>query len=163
MGRFLACSYLSNHLNILCALQFSISCIHNNKKYYKAFHVTNDIRNKGDLTVFIINFLEIYLSGLVELKENIESTIGTYNYALQKITNHILAKHQSLVEILLQATLFDIEGLSMSQLVETTQYTQQTIRTLIKSINKDYDIIEINKEHKPYRYKINLDVVSTME
>ena len=29
----------------------------NNKKYYEAFTLTNDIRNKSDLTVFIIYFL----------------------------------------------------------------------------------------------------------
>lgn len=110
MGRFLASSYLSNYLNILCALQFSIACINNNKKYYDSFTLTNDIRNKADLTVFIINFLEIYLSGLEESKEQIESTINTYHYMMKKICNHIDSKYKSFVDLILQVTLFDVDG-----------------------------------------------------
>lgn len=81
MGRYLASLYLSSELNILCALQLSIACTHHSRKYYESFEVTNDVRNKGDLTVFIINFLEIYLSGLDELKEHFDITLNKYNRA----------------------------------------------------------------------------------
>jgi hypothetical protein len=70
MGRFISCGYLSNKFHILTSLQFSIACLHDRKKYYEAFSLASDIRNKGDLTVFIIMFLEIFLNGLLELKEN---------------------------------------------------------------------------------------------
>lgn len=159
MGRFLASRYLSHHLNILCALQFSIACIHNNKKYYDAFTLTNDIRNKGDLTVFIITFLEIYLSGLEELKEQIENTIEIYNYMMKKICHHIDLKYKAFVEVILQVTLFGVDGFLMSQIVKITGYTQQSIRKIIKEVNKEYAIIKINKEHKPYKYSIDVDVV----
>lgn len=163
MGRFLASGYLSNHLNILCALQFSIACIHHNRKYYDAFDLTNDIRNKGDLTVFIIYFLEIYLSGLEELKDRIESTINTYNHMLEKICKYIDTKYEMFVELILQVTLFGVEGFEMSQLVKITKYTEQTIRTMIKNVNKEHNIIKIDKQHKPYKYSINRDVVSELE
>ncbi len=39
---------------------------------------TNNVRNKVDLTVFIINFLEIYLSDLEELKEHFDITLNKY-------------------------------------------------------------------------------------
>lgn len=162
MGRFLASGYLSKNVNILCALQFSIACIHNNKQYYDAFTMTNDIRNKGDLTVFIINFLEIYLSGLQELKSRIENLVEIYNYTLQKINIYVDSKYMEFVSLLLQATLFDMDGLEMSELVKLTQYTQQTIRSIIKNINKEYAIINIDNQHKPYKYTINLDVISSI-
>lgn len=163
MGRFLASGYLSNHLNILCALQLSIACNHNNKKYYDAFALTNDIRNKGDLTVFIIYFLEIYLSGLEELKDQIENTMSTYNHMLKKICDYLDNKYKMLVELVLQITLFGVDGFEMSQLVKITNYTEQTIRAMIKVINKKYNIIKIDKQHKPYKYSIDLDVVSGLE
>lgn len=163
MGRFLASGYLSNHLNILSALQLSIACNHNNKKYYDAFALTNDIRNKGDLTVFIIYFLEIYLSGLEELKDQIENTISTYNHMLKKICDYVDNKYEMLIKLILQITLFGVEGFEMSQLVKITNYTEQTIRAMIKVINEKYNIIKIDKQHKPYKYSIDLDVVSKLE
>lgn len=163
MGRFLVSGYLSQNLNILCALQFSIACIHNNRKYYDAFKLTNDIRNKGDLTVFIIYFLEIYLSGLEELKERIETTIDTYNYISEKICNHVDSKYKDFVLLILQISLFGIEGFLMSQLVKLTNYTEQSIRNIIKIVNKDHNIIKIDKEHKPYKYSIDLEVVSNLD
>lgn len=162
MGRFLASGYLANHLNILCALQFSIACTHNNKKYYEAFTLTNDIRNKSDLTVFIICFLEIYLSGLQELKEKIEDTINVYNYTVKKLCKYVDSKYQSLVELILQVTLFGIEGFTMTQLVKITNYSEQSIRAIIKKINHENNIIKIDQQHKPYKYSINLDVVSKL-
>lgn len=162
MSRFLASSYLANHLNILCALQFSIACTHNNKKYYEAFTLTSDIRNKSDLTIFIIYFLEIYLSGLQELKEKIEDTINVYNYTVKKLYKYVDSKYQLLVELILQVTLFGIEGFTMSQLVKITNYSEQSIRAMIKKINHEDNIIKIDQQHKPYKYSINLDVVSKL-
>ena len=162
MGRFLASGYLANHLNILCALQFSIACTHKNKKYYEAFTLTSDIRNKSDLTIFIIYFLEIYLSGLQELKEKIEDTINVYNYTVKKLYKYVDSKYQSLVELILQVTLFGIEGFTMTQLVKITNYSEQSIRAIIKKINHENNIIKIDQQHKPYKYSINLDVVSKL-
>lgn len=163
MGRFLACGYLSRNLNILCALQFSIACTHNHKKYYDAFALTNDVRNKGNLTVFIICFLEIYLSGLEELKERIDDTIDTYDFMMAKIKKHINSKYAGFVEVILQVTLFGIDGIVMEQLVKITGYTEQTIRTIIKNVNQEYNIIKIDKEYKPYKYTINMDKISDLK
>lgn len=163
MGRFLVSGYLSLNLNILCALQFSIACLHNNRKYYEAFELTNDIRNKGDLTVFIIYILEIYLSGLEELKVKIENTVNTYKYMSNKLCNYVDDRYKDFVILILQVTLFGVEGFLMPQLVKLTGYTEQSIRNIIKVVNKEYNIIKIDKENKPYKYSIDLDVVSDLD
>lgn len=162
MGRFLACGYLSNNMNILGALQFSIACLHNNKKYYDAFLSTNDIRNKGDLTVFIIRFLEIYLSGLEELQETTANMIDDYKYTLSKMHKYVESKYVPVAELILQVTLFGIEGFNMSQLKDMTGYTEQSIRNIIKSINKKYAVIKVDKSSKPYRYQINLELLNIL-
>ena len=158
MGRFIASGYLSKHLNILCALQFSVACIHNHNRYYEAFKMTNDIRNKSDLTVFIIYFLEIYLSGLKELKDHIESTLNKYTYIKEKIDKLLDNKYLKFVDILLQSTFFNIDdGLTMDQIVSLTKITEQTIRKMIKNINKDFNIIKIDNANKPYKYAIDIE------
>lgn len=157
MGRFLVSGYLAKHLNILSSYQFSIACLHNHKKYYQAFEVTNDIRNKSDLTVFVINFLEIYLSGLEELKYKLQTTIKTYTEIKHCINRNIDSSYHMLFEVLLESTIFAPVDLTMHLLTEITSLTEQTIRKKIKEINKKYDCIVVQKEHKPYRYALNIE------
>ena len=159
MGRFISCGYLSNKFHILTALQLSIGCLHNRKKYYEAFSLSSDIRNKGDLTVFIIMFLEIYLSGLEELKENIDEIIDNYIYnkgLLKKIMNE---KEFLLCDYILEGTLFTIEPLTMKELEKITNLSHVTIKNTMNTLNKKYPIITINEDHKPYRYSIDIEML----
>ena len=121
-----------------------------------------DIRNKGDLTVFIIRFLEIYLSGLEELQETTANMIDDYKYTLAKMHKYVESKYVPVAELILQVTLFGIEGFNMSQLKDMTGYTEQSIRNIIKSINKKYAVIKVDKSSKPYRYQINLELLNIL-
>ena len=51
----------------------------------------------------------------------------------------------------------------MSQLVKITNYSEQSIQAMIKKINHEDNIIKIDQQHKPYKYSINLDVVSKLK
>lgn len=159
MGRFLVSGYLSRYLNLLSAFQFSIACLHNKKKYYQAFEITNDVRNKSDLTVFIISFLEIYLNGLEKLKFKLESTIEIYTQTKYLIYKNIDSVYHSFLHILLESTLFAPIDLNMKLLTEITSLTEQSIRRKIKAINKKYDCIIIHKEHKPYQYSLDMEKI----
>lgn len=163
MGRFLVSGYLSKYLNILCAFQLSIACLHNAKKYYDAFELTNDIRNKSDLTPFIIYFLDIYYDGLKELKEKMENTSDIYKNLKNKIEINFKDKYYDLMILLLQATLFGSDGFTMSELVKLSDTTEQTLRKMIKKINDNHLIIEIKKVNKPYIYRIDIDILSRLE
>lgn len=162
MGRFISCGYLSNKFHILTSLQFSIACLHDRKKYYEAFSLASDIRNKGDLTVFIIMFLEIFLNGLLELKENLDEIIDNYTYnksLLKKIMNE---KEFLLCDYILEGMLFSIEPLTMKELEKVTKISHVTIKNIINSINKKYPIIIINENNKPYRYSMDIDMLYQM-
>ncbi len=136
MGRFLVTGYLSEHLSILSSFQFSIACLHHSSKYYKAFKMTNDIRNKSDLTPFIIHFLEIYLSGLEELKDYLASTKIIYQNLNSKIKLQIENKYQDFLTGLLEATLFSSSGLTMEELIKMSNKIEQTLRKHIHEINQ---------------------------
>lgn len=125
--------------------------------------MTNDIRNKSDLTVFIIQFLEIYLSGLYELKESMNSTIDIYLSLKKKIDEHITHKYKVFMKFLLEVTLFGpSHGVSMAHIVKVTLKTEQSLRSHIKEINKEHPFIDIDKSHKPYMYKMNIDILSLL-
>ena len=163
MGRFIASGYLSKYFNIYCSLQLSIACKHKQKEYYDAFELANDVRNKSDLTPFILSFLEIYLSGLRELQEYIESILYRYKSMKKKINTYVNEDNITLVECLLEVTLFAIDGLTMQQLCKMFNNTEQTIRKRIKMVNKNYKIIKIDDTHKPYKYYVDIDTLSRLE
>lgn len=163
LGRFIASGYLSKELNILSAFQLSIACLHNNTKYYEAFKETNDIRNKADLTPFIITFLEIYYSGLVELKESVSDKINIYHQISKKIKVSVEHKDQELINVILERTLFSSMNVTMEELCKILELSQPSIRARIKRINQVCSIITINDKNKPYRYSIDTDSVSSLE
>lgn len=70
MARDVSSCYLSEMIHPAVECIVSAACLKRQKDYYKAFKITNDIRNKGDLTCIIIMFLDI-------LKEQIECMINT--------------------------------------------------------------------------------------
>ena len=160
MGRFIASGYLSKYYNILCAFQLSIACKHNNKKYYEAFEITNDIRNKADLTPFIINFLEIYFSGLQELQSIIKQNLAAY-YLYENYMAKLVDKDDLCVaKVLLQSTIFGRDGLSLEELANKLEFSEVTLRKKIKNINSKENLIEIDNSHKPYKYSISKDFLS---
>lgn len=158
MGRFIASGYLNNRLHILCALQLSIACRHHIQQYYQLFKHTNDIRNKADLTIFIIGFLEIYVAGLEELQEKVTHIFQQYIRLKTMIGRYLNGKYYDLVDILLQVTLFSYDGMTFHEMSDILKLSRPTLKHMINELNKEHEIIFINCHHKPYRYSINLDI-----
>lgn len=163
MGRYIASAYLANRLNILCALQLSVSIRHNLNKYYKAFDKTNDIRNKSDITIFIIDFLEIYLDGLKELDEKININIHQYNIYLNIIKKYFNTKQSMILDIILQSTLFNINGITINEIENILLFSKPTIRKLIKEINIKQCYIVKNNIQKPYQYTVDLQLLEKLK
>ena len=157
MGRFLACGYLSKRMNELCAFQFSIACLHDKKDYYKMFEETSHKMNCSDLTVFIIQFLEIYLNGLKELKDVVMEK-NDYYWNLRNYLKQISTKDDfQFLDKLLQITIFGLEGFTMAEMVKNENMTEQTLRSRIKKINKEHPIIKVDSKHKPYHYVLDIE------
>lgn len=160
MSRFISSAYLKKELDNLCALQLSVSCKMNQKQYYNSFQITNDIRNKGDLTYFVISFLEIILSGLIALKESIEEKISHYFYYRKIIfgLKSINPKHNALLDVLLQCTLFDTDNLTVEQLVQITDHSKATIKKWLSNAEIQPFLV-IDRSKRQYRYALNLEAI----
>ena len=66
ISRYISSYYLSQTLDPIVALRLSIACKNRQKDYYEAFKITNDTRNLGDITYFVLLFLDIFKYGLKE-------------------------------------------------------------------------------------------------
>lgn len=157
MSRFISSSYLCENLDVISALQVSISCKKNQQLYYESFRVTNDVRNKGDLTYFVIAFLEIFKKGLSSLIETIDEKTDQYNFYSTRIkSRYTNPKIQKFLDILLQATLFDFEGMTINEIADASQISYGTVRNYLK-IKDLLKVIHEEKTDKPYRYSIKIE------
>ncbi len=160
MSRYISSLYLNNEIDILCALRLSISCKEKMNEYYKAFKFTNDVRNKGDLTGFVIIFLEIIVNGLENLLENVDDKLSQYNLNIRMLKEVCDADDiHNLLNVFLQCTLFDYEGLSYNDLMNITNLFRTIIVNKIKDIKKSklkYLLVE-KKILRENHYLLDID------
>ncbi len=75
-GRLLVCSYLSRYLERYSAITFSYAVNKNKTKYYKALEEIPSPLNKGETTFYLIDMLELLISGQEGIIEDLEISLS---------------------------------------------------------------------------------------
>ena len=160
-SRFISSYLLSKEFESIMAYRLSYSIKENISDYYNAFKICNDTRNKGDLTPFIIMFIDIIYSSLLKLKESLEEKHSQLSYYFERIINLPNGtddKYFSLYSLLLQASLFSNEGISTGELMKILKISRTTLLKRIENLKK-YNLIIIKAISNTNNYWLNLDVV----
>ena len=154
--RFITSYFLSRQFHRLLAVRLSIYIKRNQSRYYHMLEEADSERNRGDMTPFVMGFLEILIGST-------EDTIGVLsrkNEQMCKYESRIDAfqlQDKLLKEIyitLLQAALFYGEGISMADLMKVTGKNRGTIQKRIDEIPGNHLIV--TKAGKTNYYKLNL-------
>ncbi len=154
--RFITSYFLSRKFHRLLAVRLSIYIKRNQSRYYHMLEEADSERNRGDMTPFVMGFLEILIGST-------EDTIGVLsrkNEQMRKYESRIDAfqlQDKLLKEIyitLLQAALFYGEGISMADLMKVTGKNRGTIQKRIDEIPGNHLIV--TKAGKTNYYKLNL-------
>lgn len=154
--RFITSYFLSRKFHRLLAVRLSIYIKRNQSRYYHMLEEADSERNRGDMTPFVMGFLDILIGST-------EDTIGVLsrkNEQMRKYESRIDAfqlKDKLLKEIyitLLQAALFYGEGISMADLMKVTGKNRGTIQKRIDEIPGNHLIV--TKAGKTNYYKLNL-------
>lgn len=154
--RFITSYFLSRQFHRLLAVRLSIYIKRNQGRYYHMLEEADSERNRGDMTPFVMGFLDILIGST-------EDTIGVLsrkNEQMRKYESRIDAfqlKDKLLKEIyitLLQAALFYGEGISMADLMKVTGKNRGTIQKRIDEIPGNHLIV--TKAGKTNYYKLNL-------
>lgn len=154
--RFITSYFLSRQFHRLLAVRLSIYIKRNQSRYYHMLEEADSERNRGDMTPFVMGFLDILIGST-------EDTIGVLsrkNEQMRKYESRIDAfqlKDKLLKEIyitLLQAALFYGEGISMADLMKVTGKNRGTIQKRIDEIPGNHLIV--TKAGKTNYYKLNL-------
>ena len=158
--RFITSQYLAKELGGIISIRISITIKKQLKKYYQLFEQTNNELNRGDLTPFIHGFLMFVFDTIKETKQLLLKKIeqlDRYENKLAALLNKSGIADELLndiYDILLQASLFIGEGVTVEQIMEITKKSRNTIETRLSKMPEGH-LIKITST-RPYRYKFNV-------
>ena len=164
-SRFISSYLIKNELDILLALKLSYTVKNNINKYYKAFDVCNDRKNKGDITFFVVTFLELLSQASDDLYTKIadlNDQLNYYNNIINTLVNEKVLndKQAKCIFILCQNRLFDDTYMNMNTLTELLEKSDTTTRKILKSLESKNLLVK-SKNKNQYLYSANLDSLSS--
>lgn len=164
-SRFISSYLIKNELDVLLALKLSYTVKNNINKYYKAFDVCNDRKNKGDITFFVVTFLELLSQASDDLYTKIadlNDQLNYYNNIINTLVNEKVLndKQAKCIFILCQNRLFDDTYMNMNTLTELLEKSDTTTRKILKSLESKNLLVKIRNKNQ-YLYSANLDSLSS--
>ena len=164
-SRFISSYLIKNELDVLLALKLSYTVKNIINKYYKAFDVCNDRKNKGDITFFVVTFLELLSQASDDLYTKIadlNDQLNYYNNIINTLVNEKVLndKQAKCIFILCQNRLFDDTYMNMNTLTELLEKSDTTTRKILKSLESKNLLVKSRNKNQ-YLYSANLDSLSS--
>ena len=162
-SRFISSYLISQKLQYLVSYRLSYTIKENINSYYKSFKDTNDEKNRGDLTVFVIKFFDMLIKSLNDLCESLDDRCNKLHF-FRDIADEISIgdkKKASILFILVQNTLFGEQGLSVDDLYCITNVGKSKIRASLKELEKE-GMLYITKDGNRRLYDIDLNAMSNL-
>lgn len=167
MSRFISSYLLMEHFDELTALRISYAIKEQRKKYYDAFDIVNDPKNKGDTTPFLLLFLEILAAAEESLIEKLERGMEKLRFYLEMI--EVLGPElgddkMELLYVLIQNRMFGDEDLTVKKLAEASGLKEGKTRELIKQMAEKElgEAISMKRDGHAYVYSVDLEKLETV-
>lgn len=157
-SRFISSYLLSNEFEYLIGFRLSYTIKEHIKKYYDAFKECNDEKNLGDLTPFIIMFLNIVLESFENLYDALEKRKNLLEkYAIAINEDDKMSKEtKEFAFVLIQASLFSDEGITKRELCTELDISPSTVDKRLSKIRNMNMLIE-DKSGRATKYLIDLN------
>lgn len=161
LNRFISSYLLSKELHTLVGYSLSYTIKKQVDVYYKAFKITNEAKNKGDITPFVLIFLDFILQALEHLNATLAEKIEQMTFYYEKIMT--VSKEHKLLDVLfalMQNSLFGEEGMTVEILAEALSVSAPTIRNYINNINDE--MLKVSKIGHKNAFDINLEYFNSI-
>lgn len=164
--RFISSMYLSKEIQSLVGVGLSYTIKEKYSTYSKIFDDANDVRNRGDLTLFVVEFLGFVRETIKRIfKDLLEKSkkLKFYNEKLKR--NECFKKDNKACEVadfILQATLFSINrGIQSKELAKALKVSVATANKWRESLTP----LLLSKKQigKKIYYSIDLDYLDNIE
>ena len=161
-SRFISSYLLSSKLEELIGYRLSYTIKENISVYYEAFKICNDIKNKGDITPFIIMFLNIIEKSMERLHEALMKRQLLLDNCMKSVKGIKSLEENPDYEIcfvLIQAALFSEEGINKAKLCNVLNVSHSTLDKRLKRIRERGFLKEKKIGHEKY-YNFDLNKLS---
>lgn len=150
-NRYISSLYLKMTYNPIIAFRLSLTIKENNKQYYDAFDYTNSKYNKGDITTFVYEFIDIILKAYEKTYDYLMIKQSELNDALNKLSHmEISYQERNVLWLLYQTKIFKGEKVNIKEISSFVEVSEPTARKiLISLLNKN-----LIKEEKQAKYKV---------
>lgn len=162
-SRFISSCLLKDELGLLISLRLSYVIKNNLKVYYNAFDICNDVRNKGEITYFILMFLDLLAEAgtyLVEILNNLRDQLFFYKTLID--TSDMKKTKKELLNILCQVSLFAESYMTVDELQQFLKLGNTSIRYMLKELDEEGYLIK-TKNGKKIGYAANLASIDRMK
>lgn len=139
MNRFISSYMLGRELHPLLGYRLSYTIKENISKYYKAYKTCNLPRNRGDLTPFVLAFLEIIEQSTTQLLSALSdrwNAFQHYGEMIERLPRGTESQYNILYNVLIQAALFSERGISMQELSKGMELSPNTLRGQLRKIDE---------------------------
>lgn len=162
-SRFISSYLLSKEFEYLIGFRLSYTIKENIKNYYDAFKECNNENNSGDLTPFIIMFLNIVLESFENLYDALEKRKNLLDKYSDIIMNNkkIQRELKDFAFVLIQASLFSDEGITKKELGTELNLSPSTVDKRLAALRKMNMLIE-DKSGRAAKYLIDLDSLASL-
>ena len=144
LNRFISSFLLSKTHSKIIAYRLSSTIKENHSQYLKAFDHTNDPRNKGDISTFVYEFLDILIKSYENTKIYLLDKIDIYEKYKIKINKlNITKTAKKIINVLIQSDLFSLLPLNINQLQDISKLKLSSCNKALKELN---DLNLLNKE-----------------
>jgi len=168
IARFIASYRLANELDVIISLGLSKAIYENISLYYKAFEEANDKKNKGELTLFILMFLDMIEKSCDNAIDYILKNKATYSIYLKSLKDsfpNLTVKQDELCKLLLQGSIYSDMGITQEDIKKYLGINSpQTIKKRLNELSK-LNLVKESKIRLGNRkyYLLNFDVLGKQE
>ena len=150
-NRYISSLYLKMTYKPIIAFRLSLTIKENKKQYYDAFDYTNSKYNKGDITTFVYEFIDIIVKAYEKTYDYLMIKQSELNDALNKLSDMELTNQErNTLWLLYQTEIFKGEKVNIKDISTFIEASEPTTRkVLISLLNK-----KLIKEEKQAKYKV---------
>ena len=170
INRFISSYILSKYFNKVVGFRLSMTIKENLSQYLDAFDHTNDVRNKGDVSTFVYEFLDIIYKSFQKTELYALEKMQQFNKYMEKIDNvsKLYESNKNKKDItnllfnLIQCSIFGDFGLNKTKLIKISKKGSTKISeylAVLKQLNLCLDI----RSGKNHYFKCNLEELDLYE
>ncbi len=153
-ARFITSYFLSKWYHRIVGVRLSLAIKKSRKTYYKLFETTESYGNRGDLTPFILGFLQLIRGSLLDVNALLREKKALLETLSAKMASVAPKEGDFAVySILLQAGLFSQVGLTVEEIAEALGLTTRSVKSRLAKYPKEH--IVVDRSNKAYLYALH--------